>query len=204
MACAPSSGLVGIVAIRYTGTGDVSLHCDLGNQLGTDSNCTAIGDDVTTLPHATGTCKQGAAAIVSCDAGYFDADGQPRNGCEVGADEFEPNDARDAASEISMDDTGGRGYLATIDATVAPENDSDWYAIDSPAVSRVMMTYELAAAPGVTLNARVNGYPATSAVTDSSGTATIGFTGLTPSAAALNVTGASPGKYRLRVTYVSY
>ena len=55
---------------------------DNGFDLLTDSrNCGACGI-VCSAPTATAECRGGSCVVASCTPGYFDADGNPANGCE--------------------------------------------------------------------------------------------------------------------------
>jgi hypothetical protein len=59
----------------------------------TDSaNCGACGN-VCALSQATSECSAGACAIVSCDAGYWDCNGAPSDGCERDAASLEGDPA---------------------------------------------------------------------------------------------------------------
>jgi agmatine/peptidylarginine deiminase len=51
--------------------------------LGTDQDCAACGDDCRArFPNASGACRAGACALVACEPGFGDCDGEPVNGCE--------------------------------------------------------------------------------------------------------------------------
>jgi hypothetical protein len=61
--------------------GDASDGCE--TSLSTLENCGACGV-ACALPNASASCSAGACALVSCDAGAHDCDGNPENGCDVG------------------------------------------------------------------------------------------------------------------------
>ncbi len=50
--------------------------------LATVHNCGACGTQCAP-ENATGSCLRGTCAVASCNAGFFDCDGDPANGCEV-------------------------------------------------------------------------------------------------------------------------
>lgn len=49
-------------------------------------NCGTVGNDVSVLPHATGKCVNGQAAILACDYGWQDVNGIATDGCEAAID----------------------------------------------------------------------------------------------------------------------
>jgi MYXO-CTERM domain-containing protein len=52
--------------------------------LGTDSDCAACGDNCTDdYPNGTGTCTEGACALVACDQDYDDCNASDADGCET-------------------------------------------------------------------------------------------------------------------------
>jgi hypothetical protein len=60
--------------------GDLANGCEA--DLMTDvNNCGAAGNRVT-IPNGIGGCVNGQAVIVSCNPGWYDADGQVADGCE--------------------------------------------------------------------------------------------------------------------------
>jgi hypothetical protein len=77
------AGEVGKVHVDTSADGAVTLRCVVGPDLKTDPlNCGALGHDVSRLPNASGTCVDGQA-VLACDAGWTDLDGETANGCEV-------------------------------------------------------------------------------------------------------------------------
>ncbi|MFO0580012.1 MAG: LamG-like jellyroll fold domain-containing protein [Polyangia bacterium] len=67
------------------GTASCNGDCSDGCEIDTTSdpkNCGACGKGCS-LPHATSSCAASACAIVRCDPGWGDCDGNPANGCEA-------------------------------------------------------------------------------------------------------------------------
>ena len=72
------------VAPTPTTTAPTTPPSSTGPDLQNDPhNCGAVGNDVTVLPHANGTCVNGQAAVESCLSGWGNADGIATNGCEA-------------------------------------------------------------------------------------------------------------------------
>jgi hypothetical protein len=109
------------IAACQSGWGDANHnHADgCETNLMTDpANCGAVGQAVN-IPHATGACAGGVAVLVSCDAGWFNANGSLVDGCEFHEDVYEPNDSSGAARLLS--------WGSTISANFAPQGDEDWF-----------------------------------------------------------------------------
>jgi Stigma-specific protein, Stig1 len=89
LACAPAHA----TGTCITGTCHISM-CDAGygdcnnnafdgceTQLNTTQHCGGCGVQCNPI-HATGTCSTGTCEIAACNAGYFDCNGNPADGCE--------------------------------------------------------------------------------------------------------------------------
>jgi hypothetical protein len=92
------------------------------NLLTDPNNCGSVGN-VVHIPNGIGACSGGVAVLVSCNAGWFNVDGSPLNGCELHEDAYEQNDTSDDARLLS--------WGPTITANVAGQGDDDWYRYDS-------------------------------------------------------------------------
>jgi hypothetical protein len=106
---------------------------------GRDDDCDGETDEAPTAPDslcppaANGSvdCVSGRCTMVSCVAGWFDADGSSANGCEC---ELEASEGRDATCATAFDlgsfpDTGAD---LTIRGKVAPTGDEDWFQFRAP------------------------------------------------------------------------
>jgi alpha-tubulin suppressor-like RCC1 family protein len=60
--------------------GNAADGCE--TELGTSTDCGACGA-ACDLPHASESCTGGSCKLLACDAGAFDCDGNPQNGCEL-------------------------------------------------------------------------------------------------------------------------
>lgn len=60
--------------------GDMANGCE--TLLGTNTDCASCGD-ACAFPNGSGACQAGACALVACDTGFDDCDGDPSNGCEI-------------------------------------------------------------------------------------------------------------------------
>jgi len=80
--------------------GDPSNGCE--TDLGTLSSCGACGS-VCQLEHATAECDNELCDVASCDPGFDDCDGDPKNGCE--ADLTRPETC--GACSVQCDANGG-------------------------------------------------------------------------------------------------
>lgn len=74
------------VFVCYSGYADADGNpangCEV-NLLTDAQNCGSVGNNVTSLfSHAIGGCVNGQGVIVACQSGWFDADGNPADGCE--------------------------------------------------------------------------------------------------------------------------
>ena len=72
------------IAACGLGFGDCDGMVDNGCEVALNSldDCGGCGV-ACVLDHATSTCATGACAVLACDAGYADCDGDPTNGCEA-------------------------------------------------------------------------------------------------------------------------
>lgn len=61
---------------------DLSNGCEA--PIDTDQHCGACGQSCGAVPNGTSTCSERACVVDSCDAGWFDVDGDIANGCEFG------------------------------------------------------------------------------------------------------------------------
>ena len=91
--------------------------------LTTDANCGACGVPCA-LPNGTAACDTGTCTLTSCDAGYFDCDGNPNDGCEAlpCADGQHCATSADCSSGVCM---GGFCASPTCSDGVKNENETD-------------------------------------------------------------------------------
>ena len=87
------------------------------------NNCGAVGH-VVSLPNATAACVNGVGVIVTCNAGFYDVDGSPVDGCEVQADSFP--DTYETAQPVGTL-IGGDVVLRT--GNILPASDHDWFRV---------------------------------------------------------------------------
>ena len=118
-------------------TGNVSITCNAGfanvdgttangcevNLMTDPNNCGSVGNRVPSGLHANWACAAGAVVLVSCQAGYFNANGATADGCEFQTDSFEPNDTLATPSKLGSLSPGGSLSLF---ANLTPLND-DWF-----------------------------------------------------------------------------
>jgi len=99
--------------------------------LGTDSNCSACGDDCSAaFDKASGTCDPGSGCVMgACDAGYGDCNSNPDDGCEASLSESSNCGAcGNACSETETCVDTGNGYECS---ETCLDSDEDGYADDS-------------------------------------------------------------------------
>jgi hypothetical protein len=87
------------------------------------NNCGAVGVKAT-LPHATASCVNGVVTLVSCDVGYYNADGIAGNGCETQADSW-----ADSFATASNLGTVNLGSSSTVTGNIVPQGDVDWFTV---------------------------------------------------------------------------
>jgi collagen triple helix repeat protein len=125
-------------------TGIVTIQCNAGftldptanvcvNTTSDPQNCGQLGNAVPAdgSLHAHWACVNGQVVLTGCVAGYFDANGNSADGCELQADGFEPNDSRPTATALG---TLSPGASRTILANLTPQNE-DWYQISTAGCS---------------------------------------------------------------------
>ncbi|MDP3273563.1 MAG: hypothetical protein Q8Q09_00105 [Deltaproteobacteria bacterium] len=71
-----------LVCASGTANCNMSEHDGCEVILGTTGNCGGCGDACIAGPHASPRCASGTCQI-TCDMGFGDCDGDPRNGCEI-------------------------------------------------------------------------------------------------------------------------
>jgi hypothetical protein len=105
--------------------GDLGDGCEA--RLGTETACTACGDDCTMLPHvASATCGAGGCQDLVCEDGWADCDGVPGNGCERSVRTLDDCGACDqvcAPDRGTGDCSSGTCEVVTCDSGFADCND---------------------------------------------------------------------------------
>jgi hypothetical protein len=128
-------------------------------------NCGAVGHSVS-FPNATAACVNGVGVLVSCNAGFFDADGIPNDGCELQTDPFP--DTRQAAQFVG---SVGPGQSIQLSGNIAPASDEDWFGVSAPSFTSLTITVS----GGVVFDDyRLDGTPIKSGVTSDHISATAG------------------------------
>jgi len=109
---------------------------------GIDNNCDNQTDEgggevlCPGIANGTAECLNGGCQLTGCETGWTDADGDPLNGCECNAGQFEtPGSPGQSCSDVeqlgAVNDTG---QFLEVSDNIAPVGDVDWYgftAIDS-------------------------------------------------------------------------
>jgi len=101
---------------------------------GVDDNC---NDDTDEDPdnelcgapsQATVVCEDGACALVACNEGYYNINGQMEDGCEcqVDSNDATANTCADAVDLGNFSDAQAGGYQ-DISGRIVPDTDVDWY-----------------------------------------------------------------------------
>ena len=107
---------------------------------GIDNNCNGKTDEnpdtlCDPTPNASMTCSLGQCKIKSCNAGWFDVDQIPGNGCECQQDDRD-NTGNTCGAAIDLgqiSDANNNSIL--VSGRIVPVNDEDWYkfyAVDTP------------------------------------------------------------------------
>jgi len=104
------------------------------------NNCGAVGVHAT-LPHATASCVNGVVTLVSCDAGFYDANGIVSDGCETQPDPFA--DAFATATNLGVINLGSTKQVT---GNSVPLGDDDWFVVTFPA--GVSASIQLTVNPG--------------------------------------------------------
>jgi Collagen triple helix repeat (20 copies) len=104
------------------GNGNPADGCEVN--LNTDlHNCGVLGEDVASLPNATGECVNGQPRIASCNAGFANADGAIFNGCETNIN-TDPNNCGSPGNTLNFPNAtaeciNGVGEIASCNAGFA-------------------------------------------------------------------------------------
>lgn len=105
--------------------GNPSNGCE--TNLDTDVlHCGACGI-ACTAPQANMACVDGVCVITSCQAGYYDCDGNAANGCETTASLYEANNT--CAAAYLLPTVGEYDAERSWTAHILPSGDEDWYRI---------------------------------------------------------------------------
>ncbi|HAN32204.1 MAG TPA: hypothetical protein DCQ06_11450 [Myxococcales bacterium] len=109
------------------------------NNIDDDCNGTTDdGDAPKTCPQTAGaeaSCTAGVCGIAVCPKGYFDIDGDTKNGCECQADANFGVAGGTCKAPINVGDLGDGGSKVIVSGNVMPSESGDWYkfkAIDGP------------------------------------------------------------------------
>jgi hypothetical protein len=123
----------GTPVMNGVANGDCSVTCNTGFadadnndangcevDLKTDvNNCGSVGH-VVSFPHAIAGCVNGTGVLVACQPGFVNFNGNIADGCELGADGFEPNNSLATARSVS--------YGQFVSANLLPASELDFYS----------------------------------------------------------------------------